>query len=122
MASALCRLVGEVEHARAEGLRVDELQRLLLIAPVLKETLSAPHDATLRYSGGLSKPPPRPIHQPPNHLLHHSLCPPPDRLPEKEAVSIVEPLTITLNLVIRHGVRVLDLASDELGCSLVISI
>ena len=58
MVSALCRLVGEVEHARAEGLRVDELQRLLLIAPVLKETLSAPHDATLRYSGGLSKPPP----------------------------------------------------------------
>jgi len=37
-------------------------------------------------------------------------------------VSIVEPLTITLNLVIRHGVRVLDLASDELECSLVISI
>jgi hypothetical protein len=43
MASALRRLVGEIENARAEGLRVDELQRLL-IAPVLKQTLSAPHD------------------------------------------------------------------------------
>jgi hypothetical protein len=43
MASALRRLVGEIGNARAEGLRVDELQRLL-IAPVLKQTLSAPHD------------------------------------------------------------------------------
>ncbi len=43
MASALRRLVGEIENARAEGLRVDELQRLL-IAPFLKQTLSAPHD------------------------------------------------------------------------------
>ena len=43
MASALRRLVGEIENARAEGLRVDELQRLL-IAPVLKQTLSASHD------------------------------------------------------------------------------
>jgi len=41
-ASVLRRLVGEIENARAEGLRVDELQRLL-IAPVLKQTLSAPH-------------------------------------------------------------------------------
>src|SRR5215207_176391 len=43
LASALRRLVGEIENARAEGLRVDELQ-CLLIAPVLKQTLSAPHD------------------------------------------------------------------------------
>jgi hypothetical protein len=43
MASALRRLVGEIENARAEGLRVDELQRLL-IAPVPKQTLSARHD------------------------------------------------------------------------------
>src|SRR5215216_8187045 len=43
MASALRRLVAEIDNARAEGLRVDELQRLL-IAPVLKQTLSAPHD------------------------------------------------------------------------------
>src|SRR5215217_8838520 len=43
MASALRRLVGEIDNARAEGLRVEELQRLL-IAPVLKQTLSAPHD------------------------------------------------------------------------------
>ena len=43
MASALRRLVGEIENACAEGLRVEELQRLL-IAPFLKQTLSAPHD------------------------------------------------------------------------------
>src|SRR5918993_4174556 len=43
MASVLRRLVGEIENACAEGPRVDELQRLL-IAPVLKQTLSAPHD------------------------------------------------------------------------------
>src|SRR5215217_561550 len=43
MASALRRLVGEIENARAEGLRVDELQRLL-IAPVLKQMLSVPHN------------------------------------------------------------------------------
>ena len=43
MASALRRLVGEIENARAEDLRVDELQRLL-IATVLKETLPAAHD------------------------------------------------------------------------------
>jgi hypothetical protein len=43
LASALRRLVGEIENACAEGLRVAELQRLL-IAPVLKEPLSAPHD------------------------------------------------------------------------------
>jgi len=43
MASALRRLVDEIQNARAEGLRVDQLQRLL-IAPVLKQTLSAPHD------------------------------------------------------------------------------
>jgi hypothetical protein len=43
MASAWRRLVGEIENARAEGLRVEELQRLL-IAPFLKQTLSAPHD------------------------------------------------------------------------------
>ena len=42
LASALRRLVGEIENACAEGLRVEELQRLL-IAPVLKQTLSAPH-------------------------------------------------------------------------------
>jgi hypothetical protein len=43
MASALRRLVGEIENACAEGRRVDELQ-CLLIAAVLKQTLSAPHD------------------------------------------------------------------------------
>jgi hypothetical protein len=43
MASAWRRLVGEIENASAEGLRVEELQRLL-IAPFLKQTLSAPHD------------------------------------------------------------------------------
>src|SRR5215203_6586355 len=43
MASALRRLVGEIENARAEGLRVNKLQRLL-IAPFLKQTLSAAHD------------------------------------------------------------------------------
>jgi hypothetical protein len=43
LASALRRLVGEIQNARAEGLRVDELQRLL-IAPFLKQTLSTPHD------------------------------------------------------------------------------
>src|SRR5215217_6152325 len=43
LASGLRRLVGEIENARAEGLRVDQLQRLL-ISPVLKQTLSAPHD------------------------------------------------------------------------------
>src|SRR5215217_8074631 len=42
MASALRRLVGEIENACAEGLRVEELQRLL-IAPFLKQTLSTPH-------------------------------------------------------------------------------
>src|SRR5215203_3811869 len=42
MASALRRLVAEIENARAEDLRVDKLQRLL-IAPVFKQTLSAPH-------------------------------------------------------------------------------
>ena len=43
MVSALRRLVGEIENARAEGLRGHELLRLL-IASFLKETLSAPHD------------------------------------------------------------------------------
>src|SRR5215213_1638265 len=43
MASALRRLVAEIENARAESLRVNKLQRLL-IAPVLKQSLSAPHD------------------------------------------------------------------------------
>jgi hypothetical protein len=43
MASALRRLVGEIENARAEGLRGHELLRLL-ISSFLKETLSAPHD------------------------------------------------------------------------------
>ena len=43
LASALRRLEGEIQNACAEGLRVDELQRLL-IAPFLKQTLSAPHD------------------------------------------------------------------------------
>ena len=43
LASALRWVVGEIENARAEGLRGHELQRLL-IATVLKETLSAPHD------------------------------------------------------------------------------
>src|SRR5918997_4110881 len=42
LASALRRLVGEIENAHAERLRVDELQRLL-IATVLKQTLSAAH-------------------------------------------------------------------------------
>ena len=43
MASALRRPVGEVEDARAKGLRVHELQRLL-IAPFLKQALPAPQD------------------------------------------------------------------------------
>ena len=43
MASALRHLGGEIEKACAEGLRVHELQRLL-IASFLKETLSPPHD------------------------------------------------------------------------------
>jgi hypothetical protein len=43
LTSALRRPVGEIDDARAEGLRVDELQRLL-IAPVLEQTLPAPHD------------------------------------------------------------------------------
>src|SRR5829696_3943050 len=43
VASALRRLVGEIENARAEGLRVDKLQRLLN-APIVKETLAAPQD------------------------------------------------------------------------------
>jgi len=43
MTSVLCRLVGEVDDARAERLRIYELQRLL-IAPLLEETLSAAHD------------------------------------------------------------------------------
>src|SRR5829696_2661931 len=42
-ASALCWLVGEVEDARAERLRVDELQRLP-IAPVIEEVLPSAHD------------------------------------------------------------------------------
>ena len=43
MASAPWRLVTEVEDARAERLRVDELQRRLICA-VLKETLPAAQD------------------------------------------------------------------------------
>src|SRR5215218_3588619 len=43
MASALRRPVGEVEDARAKGLRVHKLQRLL-IAPFLKEALPAAQD------------------------------------------------------------------------------
>src|SRR5215207_11757370 len=43
MASALCRLVGEIEDARAEGLRIHELQGLL-ITPVLKQALPAARD------------------------------------------------------------------------------
>jgi hypothetical protein len=43
LASALRRLVGEIENTCAEDPRVDELHRLL-IAPVLKETLSASPD------------------------------------------------------------------------------
>ena len=43
MASAMCRMVGEVENTRAERLRVDELQRLL-IAPILEEALPVPND------------------------------------------------------------------------------
>jgi hypothetical protein len=52
LASALRRLVGEIENARAEGLRVDKLQRLL-IAHVLKETLSAPHDNRMDHEAEL---------------------------------------------------------------------
>jgi hypothetical protein len=37
----------------------------------------------------------------------------------KEAAATVELLTTTLKLVVRHGVRVLDLASGGLQCSLV---
>jgi hypothetical protein len=48
MASALRHLVGEIENACAEGLRVQELQRLL-IAPLLKQTLSAPHDYRMNH-------------------------------------------------------------------------
>jgi hypothetical protein len=43
MASALRRLVAEIENACAEGLRLDKLQ-CLLIATLLKQTLSAPYD------------------------------------------------------------------------------
>jgi hypothetical protein len=43
MALALCRLVGEVDDARAKALGADKLQRLP-IAPVLKETLPAVRD------------------------------------------------------------------------------
>src|SRR5215207_3913184 len=48
LASALRRVVGEIENACAEGLRVDKLQRLL-IATVLKETLPAPHDDRMNH-------------------------------------------------------------------------
>src|ERR671914_3047168 len=43
MASAMRQLVGEVEDARAKRLRVNEPKKLL-IAPMLKEALSAAHD------------------------------------------------------------------------------
>ena len=43
MASALWRLVGEVEDARAERLRVDELQRFP-ITPILEEPLPGAQD------------------------------------------------------------------------------
>jgi hypothetical protein len=43
MVSALCRLVGEVEHARVKCLRIHELQ-CLLIAPFLEEALRCAHD------------------------------------------------------------------------------
>jgi hypothetical protein len=43
MASALCRLVGEIDDARAEGLRVNESQNLL-IAPFFEEALPSAHD------------------------------------------------------------------------------
>jgi hypothetical protein len=46
--SALRRLAGEIENARAERLRIDELQSLL-IAPVLTETLPAAHDNRMEY-------------------------------------------------------------------------
>src|SRR5215208_2137660 len=42
MALALRRLVAELENARAERLRVDEIQRLLM-PPRLKQTLSTAH-------------------------------------------------------------------------------
>ena len=41
--SALCRLVGEIEDARAKRLRIHELQSFL-IAPFLEEALPAPYD------------------------------------------------------------------------------
>src|ERR671916_979977 len=43
MASALCQMVGEIEDACAERLRVNELQRLL-IAPLLEEALPVAQD------------------------------------------------------------------------------
>src|SRR3712207_7231541 len=43
MASALCQLVGEIDDARAEGLRVHELQRLLSV-PLLEEALPSAQD------------------------------------------------------------------------------
>src|SRR5215212_4993352 len=48
MASALRRLVAEIENARVEGLRVDELQRLL-IATLLKQTLSSAHNYRMEH-------------------------------------------------------------------------
>jgi hypothetical protein len=54
MASAPWRLVAEVEDARAERLRVDELQRRLICA-VLKETLPAAQDNGMDHEPGLAE-------------------------------------------------------------------
>ena len=48
MASALWRLVGEVEDARAERLQVDELQRFP-ITPILEEPLPGAQDHVMNH-------------------------------------------------------------------------
>ena len=52
MAAAMCRMVGEVENTRAERLRVDELQ-CLLIAPILEEVLPVPNDDGMNHESRL---------------------------------------------------------------------
>ena len=52
MASAMCRMVAEVENTRAERLRVDELQ-CLLIAPILEEVLPVPNDDGMNHESKL---------------------------------------------------------------------
>src|SRR5215208_7901565 len=52
MPSALRRLIGEIENARAEDLRVHELKRPL-IAPILKQTLPASHHDGMNHEAKL---------------------------------------------------------------------